>query len=244
MSSTEAPAAATSYTPFVTDLIRLARAPFAATAVFEEQGEKPTFWMPYAVISLLSIGLAVLMAPFQQRMQQLMVAQSGQPARGGGGLVGTIVGTPIQILLGCVIGAGLLYALVSLTGGTATYKKMLSIVIFAWPVFLVQQALALVVLRMNGLDSIASPTDIMISFGVDNLLPGDMQLSWFLRILLGGISPLLIWSIGVKAAGIGVYAKTGKGASWTAATLYSVAVLLLLATMMGFFMNMAMGSAR
>lgn len=241
MSSTEAPAATTSYTPFVTDLMRLLRAPFSPTAVFEEQGDKPTFWMPYVVMSLLSIGVAVLMAPFQQRMQALMAAQSGQPIRDGG-LAGAIVGTPIQILVGCVIGAGLLYAFVSLAGGTASYKRMLSIVIFAWPVFLMQQVLGVVVLRMRGIDSIANPMDIMVSFGLDNLLPADMQLGYFLQFLLAFMSPFLIWSIGVKASGIMVYAKPGKGGAWTAATMYSLTVIALAAAFIGFGMKMAMSA--
>lgn len=242
MSSTEAPATATSYTPFVTDLMRLARAPFAPTAVFEEQGEKPTFWMPFAVVSAISIVIGILMAPYQQRMQQLMAQQAGQPVRGSGGLLGTIVGAPLQVLIGAAIGASLLYALVSLTGGTASYKKMLSIVIFAWPVFLVQQALGVLVLRMRGVDSIASPMDIMVSFGLDNLLPADMQLGYFLQFFLAFLSPFLLWSIGVKAAGVMVYAKSGKGGAWTAATIYSVTVIVLTAAFIGFGMKMAMSA--
>ncbi|HXJ79883.1 MAG TPA: hypothetical protein VMS64_14515, partial [Candidatus Methylomirabilis sp.] len=51
---------AVAYTPVLTDLWRLVRAPFAPKAVFEEQQAAPTFWMPWIIVSVVFVVLQIL----------------------------------------------------------------------------------------------------------------------------------------------------------------------------------------
>lgn len=223
----QAPAVAAPYTPVVTDLMRLARAPFAPTAVFEEQQDRPTFWMPFLIVSVAWTALQLLLQPFQRRATELAMAQAGRPVpAGSGSQVMTFITAPLTVLVMSAIAAGVLYMLVAAFGGETTFKKMLTVTIFTWPITVLTQVLTWVVLTMRGIDSITGPTDMMVSLGLDNLLPSSVQLGYFLRFLLAGVGPLQIWSLAITAIGIGVLAKLGKGSAWTAATVSYVIFLL------------------
>jgi len=118
---------------------------------------------------------------------------------------------------------------------------MLSVVIHAWPLFFAQQLLAYIVLSMRGLDAIHGPMDMIVSLGADLALPSDAQVGYFLRFFLGGIGPLQIWQLVISAVGVGIMARAGKGAAWTAATVNYLFWLLLLSGLGAFGMKMAGG---
>jgi len=239
-------ATATAYTPVVTDLMRLARVSFSPAAVYEEVRERPTFWMPWAIVAVAYTAIQLLMRPFQQRLGELMAAQAGRPtpAGAGGGAASTIIGLvagPLTVLVICAIAAGILYVITAALGGETTFKKMLTVTIFTWPLAILTQLLTWGVLTMRGVDSITGPTDMIVSLGVDNLLPSSVQLGHFLRFLLVGIGPIQIWSLAITAIGISILAKASKGQAWTVATVYFVLALLMTAGLGALGMKMVGG---
>jgi len=213
--------------------------------VYEEQQEKPTFWMPWVVLSILFIVLQRLQHPYQMRVQELVLQQMGRPMpTGGGGVVSLVVGAvtgALTLLVICAISAGILYLLLMMLGGQGTYKKMLTVAIFAAPIFVLQQLLTFVVLTSRGLASINSVWDVFVSFGADLLLPADAQVGAFARVFLAGIGPLAIWQVAITAIGLTVMGKVGKGIGWTVATIAYLVGLALSAGLASFGMKMAGG---
>ncbi|HTT67418.1 MAG TPA: YIP1 family protein, partial [Gemmatimonadales bacterium] len=215
--------------PVLTDLWRLVRAPFAPKAVFEEQQAAPTFWMPWIIVSVVFVVLQILQRPFQLRVRDLVLQKMGQPIPPGGvsavrTVIGFATGALTVLILAC-IAAGIFYLLLLVFGGQTTFKKMLTVVIFSWPIAILQQVLTYVALSIRGVDSIQSVWDVQVSFGADLLVPSDAALSAFLRLFLAGIGPLAIWQLVITAIGLKTLGKVSTGAAWTAA-LISFLILL------------------
>jgi len=216
--------------PIVTDAVRLARALISPGAVFAEIQERPTFWGPFAVIAILNVILNYLQQPFNQRIGQIMTERAGRPFTEPTAVrtaVSAVLGGALGPLVLCAIVGGVLYVLVSVFGGQTTYKKMMTVSIFTWPVTLIQLVITYVVLNNRGVASISGPQDMFVSLGADLLLPGDMSIGNFTRLVLAGIGPLPIWKLTITAVGLMVMGKVGKGQSWTAAIIiYACAVLV------------------
>ncbi len=236
-------AVAPAYTPIVTDLSRLARVLFSPTAVFEEQKDAPTFWTPWAIMAVLLLVVNYLMQPYQQRVRELVLQRLNQPVHEpttASIAVGLVVGA-VGLLLVCLIGAGILYAIVSIFGGETSYKKLLTIMAFGLPITLIVQIITVAVLRSRGLATINGPDDLIVSLGLDLLLPQSVQPSYFVRFMLAGVNLLQIWQLAIVAMGLTVMAKMGKGAAWTAAIVNFVIVLVLLSSFGALGMKMAGG---
>lgn len=221
------------YTPVVTDLWRLVRAPFTPRAVFEEQADAPTFWMPWLVIFVVFALLQILQRPFQMRVRDLVLQKLGQPIPPGGfSALRTLIGfggTGLTVLILACVTAGIFYILTMVFGGQVTFKKMLTVTIFAWPIAILQQVLTYIVLSVRGVDAIQSVWDAQASFGADLLLPSDMALSPFVRLLLAGIGPLAIWQVAITAIGLKTLGKVSWGAAWTVAIVSALILLFGLA---------------
>jgi len=227
-----APAADASYTPIVTDLGRLVRVLFSPGDVFNEQRDRPTFWWPFAILGVISVIVQTLQKPFQQRVQEIMMAQRGitAPPGAGTGIVSLVVGSLVGALMFLIIlalTAGILYLLMAAFGGETTFKKMMTVAIFSAPLYVLQQVLVAVILHVRGLDAVHTIWDIIPALGADLLLPADAQVGAFLRVFLGQIGVLQIWGVAVTAVGLTVMAKVGKGAAWTAAIISFLVVAAL-----------------
>jgi hypothetical protein len=106
----------------------------------------------------------------------------------------------------CAIVGGVLYVLVSMFGGQTSYKKMMAVSIFTWPVTLIQLAVTWVVLNSRGVGTINGPSDMIVSLGTDLLVPADAQIGYFARFPVAGIGPLpdlkpTITAVGLDGAG-------------------------------------------
>jgi hypothetical protein len=241
---TPAPTPSSAGTPVLTDALRLVRVLFSPGTVFGEIQERPTFWMPFLVVAIANAGISFLMSPFQQRVGQIMAERAGRPAPTTSVLktVLSLGFSPLTVLIVCAIVGGILYLLVSMFGGQTSYKKMLTVAIFVWPLSLIQQLVTFAVLTSRGgAGAIAGPQDMFVSLGADLLLPTDTQTSYFVRFLLAGIGPLQLWALAITATGLMVMGKAGKGPAWTAAIIYFVIALLLIATIGSFGMKMMGG---
>jgi Yip1 domain len=236
---------AVAYTPVVTDALRLVRALFSPRAVFEEQQDKPTFWMPWVVVSIAFAIVQFLQRPFQTRVRELVYQQLNRPMpAGGGGPVSMAIGVATgaaTVLIMAALAAGIFYLLLSVFGGDTSFKKMLTVSIFGWPIAILGQLLTFIVLTMRGVGSINSVWDMFVSFGADVLLPADLQLSAFQRLFLAGIGPLAIWQVVITAIGLRVLGKVSKGGAWATAIITFIILLAVTAFLGAFGMKAAGG---
>ncbi|HVO35206.1 MAG TPA: YIP1 family protein [Gemmatimonadales bacterium] len=234
----QAPAAA-SYIPIVTDFLRLVRVLYEPSKVFEEQREKPTWFLPWLVIAILCMVIGFLQLPYTARTVELMMqaypnAPQLTPAQlHSRAMIGVFV-TPIVFLIFAFVGAGILFLIVSVTGSSARYRGMLSATVFAQvmlPITLLLQAL---ILRMRGSPSeaITAVADAQPALGLNVLISGEGS-SHFVQAILAGIGPLPIWSVIITAIGIMHLEKAKKSSAWTAAIVSYLLMLLIGAGLAG-----------
>ena len=240
MTTPETPAAPTaaSYTPVVTDIMRVLRVMFSPTEVFEEQREKPAWVLPWLIISVMLVAIGLVMAPYQERAMELAIAARGgqavpESARAIG-KVTAMVGAPIFLLLAGLVSAFVMWVVLLATGAQVRFKGLFSVAIFASVMGVVQAVLTSVALRMRGgPESVTSLADMRVSLGLDLLLSSESTISGFLRGLLGGIGPISIWGLAITAIGVATLEKQPKGAAWTAATASFVVMLVVAALLQG-----------
>jgi hypothetical protein len=227
-------AAARSYTPILTDAMRLARVLVSPRAVFDEQKEKPTWFLPWLVVAVIVAAIGIFQAPYTLRMIELAVeargatAQVSPSALHAQATIGAVI-APVAFLIFGAISAGILYLILAVTGSTVRYRSMLSAVFFSQAVLPIQFILQAVILRVRGAPDVAitSMADAQPSLGL-NLLLSSESTSHFLNALLGGIGPLPLWALIIMVVGIMRLDDVKKGAAWTAA-LGSFVILLLVA---------------
>jgi hypothetical protein len=226
--------ATTSYIPIVTDAARLARVLVSPRGVFDEQKEKPTWFLPWLVVAVITAAIGIFQAPYMVRAIELAVEARGAAAQISPGamhtqaMIGAVV-APIAFLIFGAISAGIMYLILAVTGSSVRYRAMLSAVFFSQAVLPIQYVLQAVILRMRGApaEAISSMTDAQPSLGL-NLLLSSESTSHFVNALLAGIGPLPLWALIITVVGIMRLDNVKKGSAWTAA-LGSFVILLLVA---------------
>lgn len=237
MTSADPSPAAPKHTPVVTDLMRLIRAPFAPTGVFEEQRDTPTFWMPWLLVSIAFAAVSVLLSPFQVQAMKIAAEAGGRPLPPGFekfALIG-VATTPIVVLVMTLVGAVFLWLPLMATASEVRFKGLMCATIFAWPIAILQQVLNYVVLSIKGPESVQSMQDLQVSLGLDLLLSADAHVSTFVRTLLQGIGPLQVWALAIVAFGLMGLEKVSSGKAWTAATVSYLVVLVVSAGVAAMF---------
>ena len=217
----------------VLDLVRVL---FSPGEVFERVRERPKVLLPWIGLSVVIIVVAYLMMPFTQaaiasRLAQ--VAQQNPQAAANAAKFQTfgIALAPIFLFIGLLIGAGLLWLLVTLFAGSdAKFMTLLSLSTYvAVPTILLQVA-GLIVLKMKGLDAITSPDDLRPPLGLNLLAPGA---GGFVGAFLAGINPFSIWALVLTAIGVQVTHKTSKGSAYTVAIVSTLLGVLISAALAG-----------
>jgi len=241
MTAPETPAvAASGDIPFVTDALRLVRVLFAPTEVFEENREKPAFWIPWIIVTVLILAFTMLSFPFTMAAMRLGAEARGQPLPASMESIArfsSLVAVPVMMLIMCLVAAGLMYLVLLASGGTMRYKGLLSVTILGGLIGVLQVLLTYVVLKMRGPDGLQTLADYQVSFGLDLLLPQDTALPDRLVSMLRAVTPFSIWSLILTAIGVRVTEKTSSGAAWAA----SVAAFLLGVVMAAVFGGMGGG---
>lgn len=217
----------------VLDLVRVL---FSPGEVFERVRERPKFLLPWIGLSVVIILIAYMMMPYTQaaiasRMAQL-AQQNPQAAANAAKFQSIgIFFAPIFLLVGLLISAVLLWLLVTLFAGVESrFVTLLSLSTYvAVPTILLQIA-GLIVLKMKGLDAIASPDDLRPPLGLNLLAPST---GGFVGALLAGINPFALWGMVLTAIGIQVTHKTSKGAAYTVAILATLIGVVLSAALAG-----------
>ena len=221
-----------SYIPIVTDFMRLVRVLYAPGAVFDEQKEKPTWFLPWLVIAILCVAIGFWQLPYSQRVVELAIqAYPNAPQLTADQLrsrsiIGLIV-TPIFFLIFALVSAGILYLAVSVLGAKARFKGLLSVSVFAQVMLPITLILQGIILRMRGgpSEAITTMMDAQPALGLNVLVGADT--SRFVTALLAGIGPLPLWALFITAVGIMRLEGVKKNTAWTAAIASFVVMLLV-----------------
>ena len=229
---TQAPTSAgPSRIPFLTDAVRLARVLYEPGKVFEEQREKPTWFLPWLVIAVVCLVVGFWDLPYSQRAMELAIqAYPNAPQLTDAQLHSrAMIGLPfipIVFLILALINAGILFVVVSVAGGKARYTGLLSVSAFAEVMFPIALLLQSVILRLRGApaDAISTVMDAQPALGLNVLLSSN---SHFLQAIYAGIGPLPIWSLIITAIGLMRLEGVKKNTAWTAAVTCFVVMLLV-----------------
>jgi hypothetical protein len=106
---------------------------------------------------------------------------------------------PIGVLVVTLIMAGLSYMLVTMMSQSATFKQYLSLSLFTGIIGIVGQLIAVIILRMRGIEQIMSADDARISFSLRALAPADNPL---MRGLFGSVEFFTIWGFVILVLGL------------------------------------------
>jgi hypothetical protein len=233
----QAPAAA-SYTPVLTDALRLVRVLYEPSKVFEEQKEKPTWFVPWLIISVVCIAIGFWGLPYSQRVMELALQalpnapQFSEAQLHSRAMFGLIV-TPIFFLIMALLSAGILFLAVTVVGASARYRGLLSVTVFAQVMIPITLLLQNIILRMRGSpsDAISVVADAQPPLGLNVLVSADT--SRFVSTILAGIGPLPLWALFITAIGIMRLEGVKKNAAWTAAIVAFVVMLLIAGALSG-----------
>ena len=228
-------------TPVVTDFLRMLRVLVTPTAVFEEQREAPTFWIPWLLLCVMLLAVSFLNFPYTLAAARLGSAAAGRPFPAAAETImrfSMLVAVPLFSLVMLLLTAGLMYLVLMGAGGEVRYKGLMSVAVFSGVVGVLQILATFVVLKLRGPEGLSTVADYQVSFGLDLLLPADTTVPKFVEGMLKGISPFSLWGLAITAIGIRTMEKTSKGAAWTAAAVSLLCGLLVGALFSG------MGGAR
>ena len=223
--------------PIVTDAMRLVRVLYEPSKVFEEQREKPTWFLPWLVIAIICLVIGFIQLPYSQRVIEVALqaypnAPQLTPAQlSSRAMIGVVV-TPILFLIFAFLGAGILFLIAAVMGASVRYKGMLSATVFSQVMVPITLILQSVILRIRGApgDAITTMTDAQPALGLNVLLSSD---SHVVQAIYAGIGPLPIWAIIITAIGIAQLEKAKKSAAWSAAIGSYVVMLLIGALLAG-----------
>lgn len=205
----------------VLDVVNVLHEP---TAVFERVREKPRILIPYVVIVVALLVIAIAMRPFYEAGIRGMVAnlppeQAARvdPSRQS---LFILVFTPINVIIALLLGAGILWVLTSLTGNEARFKVLMSVLAYAYVTFVLVSIVSAAVLFTRGAESVTSLRDLRPPIGLDLFAPNA---SGFVAGLLNAINPFSVWGVWLTGVGIAVTHRIARG---TGITVAAVAFLI------------------
>lgn len=225
-----APAPGSTGIPVVTDFLRLLRVLVSPGAVFEEQREAPTFWVPWILLCVMMLVVSFLSFPYTLAAQRLAAEASGRPFPAAAENImrfSMLVAVPVFTLLMLLISAGVMYLVLMVFGGEVRYKGLMSVAVFSGMLGVLQVLATFAVLKLRGPEGLTTMADYQVTFGLDLLLPADATVPKFVGGLLKGITPFSLWGLAITAIGIRAMEKTSKGAAWSAAGVSLVLGLLV-----------------
>ncbi|HEX9703802.1 MAG TPA: YIP1 family protein [Gemmatimonadales bacterium] len=215
-------------TPNMDAVLDVFRVLYDPGAVFARVREKPRILVPYAVIVVAIIGTTLVLQPYTEKALESLRAtlppEQAARMQGGGGVVQALIGTPIFVFLGLLVGAGLLWVTVSLTASEARFKTLLSVLTHSYVTYILYAALGALVLFMRGIESVSSLVDLRPPLGLDLLVPGA---TGYLGGLLNGINPLSAWGVWLTGTGISITHNTSPTAGIAAAAIAYVVALAI-----------------
>lgn len=195
-------------------------------AVFARVKEKPRFWGPFLGLAVLQVAITVLMIPYSRALMAAMVQ-----ARGGAGAAPSwavyvgVVTAPIFLAIGLLLGAAVLWILVSMLAGEASFRHLLSVATYVGVTGILMTVASLAVLKLSG-GRVQTPADMRPGFGLDLLAPNA---TGFLKTLLWMVNPFTLWGLVLTGLGVAGTHNASKGSAFTIATVAFVINALIAA---------------
>lgn len=209
-------------------LLDLVKVLYEPEAVFQRVKEKPAFLMPFIGLSVVGILTGIVNLPFIKMAMQAQMQASQAPAGGPDPSQFAAIGLafyPIGIGIALLIGGFLLWVLVSLTGGDAKFKTLISVAAYAaMPTVVLLSIVGTIILQIQGGAGITSQQDLQPPVGLDLLAPGTKG---FLGAVLKGINPFSIWGMVLTAIGVSTTHGLSKGNGYVVAGVSFVIGVLI-----------------
>jgi hypothetical protein len=213
-------------------LLDLVKVLFEPTTVFTRVAERPRFLAPFLGLAVAQVVIALLMIPYTRPVIETAMAQAMQargaseaPPNAGMLVYAGVVAQPIVLILLLLVGTTVVWVMTSLFGGEGKFTTLLSVVTYSSVTFIIQLAVAFLVLAVRGKESIQSPADLQPALGLDLLAP---ETKGFVGGLLKGVNPFSIVGYWFTGLGVSVTHKLPRGTGYTIAAA-SFAVMLLVA---------------
>jgi hypothetical protein len=191
---------------------------FEPTAVFERVRERPRFLVPFLVLVAINVAVFFVNLPILKVALQAQAAQAPAGAPDPSKMAPFFaLGVPIGLAIAFLIGALVLWVLVSIVGGEGKFSTLLSVATYASvPSVVVFAIVGSIVLHLQGTSQITSPQDMQPALGLDLLAPGAKG---FFGAVLKGINPFSIWGLVLTAIGVSTTHRLSKGSGYTVATI-------------------------
>lgn len=203
-------------------------------AVFERVRERPRFLVPFLAICAVQIVIYFVNLPFLKAAMQAQMSQA--PAGGPDPSRFLAIGAafiPIGLGIAFVLGALILWVLVSIMGGEGKFGTLLSVATYASvPSVILLAIVGTVVLHLQGAGQITSPQDMQPALGLDLLVP---DAKGFLGAVLKGINPFGIWGLVLTAIGVSTTHRLSKGTGYAVATITFVIGVCIAGVFAGLF---------
>ena len=187
-------------------------------AVFGRVKDKPRFWAPFLGLAVLQVAIGVLMLPYSRQVMQAMAqargAGAGQAPPAWAAWIG-VIGAPVGLAIGLLIGAGVLWILVSVLGGEGNFRRLLSVVTYVGITGILLGLASMVVLMMGG-GRVETMADLRPGFGLDLLAP---ESTGAVRMLLWSVNPFTLWGLVLTGFGVAATHNTSRGSAFTIATI-------------------------
>ena len=185
-------------------------------AVFARVKEKPRFWGPFLGLAVLQVAIAALMMPYSRAVMQAMAQARGSSAAtpSWAAWIG-VVGAPVGLAIGLLIGAGILWIFVSMFGGEGSFRRLLSVVTYVGITGILLGIASLAVLMLGG-GRVETMADLRPGFGLDLLAP---DATGFVKMLLWAVNPFTLWGLVLTGFGVAGTHNTSKGTAFTIATI-------------------------
>ena len=185
-------------------------------AVFARVKEKPRFWGPFLGLAVLQVAIAALMLPYTRAAMVAMAqAQGSTTAPPSWAPMIGVIAAPIGLAIGLLIGAGILWMLVSVLAGEGSFRHLLSVVTYVGITSILLGVASVAVLMLGG-GRVETMADLRPGFGLDLLVP---DATGFVKTFLWTVNPFTLWGLVLTGFGVAGTHNTSKGTAFTIATI-------------------------
>ena len=198
--------------------------------VFDDiRDAKVSWWQPWLMISVVVMIATWLMLPVQKAVMdatpELQQTEQAASMIKVMQLVQVFI-APVLVLIVSVIVTGISYVVVTLVSKEATFKKYLTLVLFADVVASIGFLATIIIVRARGLDQVMSPEDLKVGLSLRPLAPDAGAV---VSGLLGSIEFFAVWGFALIVLGLRRILGIGMGAAiacsiplWLLYTVFTV----------------------
>jgi hypothetical protein len=187
--------------------------------VFEKLKEQPQWLLAFALISIVTIGIAFFTIPLTKQITYLALSQSQnleeEQLRRAVAMserfqyVGLAFVPVLLLFRWLVLGAVLYCAAILLGANELRFKQVYAALVFAEMILLLMAIINILLIHIKGIDSLHHITDLQAIIGLDYLLE-DKATHVPLFMFLNSINIFNIWYVATLTIGVSVMTNFSK----------------------------------